>query len=110
MADITGSLTVEHGGRSYSLRLTMRGLASLQAEFGNSLGGMLDGEANAIPNFALLLRIVEVALGNVDDKEQVADALLSDDVTIVERIMAASFPALVDGASGNGKRATRAKA
>jgi len=108
MADITGALSVEHNGTRYMLRLTMRGIAQLQAEFGRDIAGVLSGEAGAIPDFAAILRIVEVALQKgqpgmiASEVAAVADDMATPD--LVGRIVAAAFPDAEAQAVGNGKR------
>ena len=115
MADITGTLCVQHGGRTYALRLTMRSIATLQGEFGNDLGGLLTGKGT-VPDVSLCLRVVELALcggtpGTVDTIGDIpvpalADELLTADFGIFERLMGAAFPDQVAGAKpGNAKRA-----
>lgn len=117
MADVTGTLTVQHGGKSYALRLTIRSFAALQAEFGNDLGGVLTGKT-AIPDFNICLRTVELALraGNPGAGDSLgdipigtlADDLLTADFTVFERVMAGAFPTQSAGAKpGNAKRAAK---
>lgn len=110
MADVTGALHHQFGGKTYTLRLTPRGIAKLQAEHGVNLGGILSGVAQAIPPFAVLLGVVTEALkkgeGLPDGKaEDLADDMMADDISLASRVLAASFPS----AEGNVKGAKRAK-
>jgi hypothetical protein len=115
MADVTGTVRATLGQNEYTLRLTMRGLATLQGEFGADLGGLLSGKVaeGAIPDFNIMLRVVEIALAKgmpdmtADRVRDVADDLVTDDQTILERIMQAAFPD-VAAAAGNVKRPKRA--
>lgn len=118
MADVTGTVRVTHEGAEYTLRLTMGGLATLQAEFGRDLGGLLnqkkveaieEGGEDEIPDFKTLLRIVEVALAKgmpaleparVTD---IADNLLTADQGILGRLLESAFPDAA-ASSGNVKR------
>jgi hypothetical protein len=111
MADITGALSVEHNGARYSLRLTMRGIAKLQEEFGRDIAGLLSGDVATVPDFGAILRVVEIALakGNpsmADDKiKDLADDIAT--VDLVGRIVQAAFPD-AEERSGNVKRARKA--
>lgn len=118
MAQITGTITVRREGRDIPLRLKMSGIARLQAEFGRSIGGVLDGTAG-IPDMAVFLRIVQEAVVGADPSRQhestdrqpladLADDILTEDPGVVERIIKASFPdPAPDAAPGNGKRAAK---
>jgi len=116
MADITGTLRATLGGAEYTLRLTMRGIAMLQSEFGPDLGGLLSGkfQDGAIPDFNIVLRVVEVALAKgmpdltADRLREIADDLVTSDQTIVARIMQAAFPDAAKDAPGNAARPSRA--
>lgn len=94
MADITGTIREDFGGKVYELRLTMRGLARLQDKYGNNVAGLLDGTQGNIPNFGALIDLVAVSLVGVDtgDADEVADNILTSDTEIVGRIIAAAFP------------------
>lgn len=117
MAQITGTMVVHREGRDIPLRLKMSGIARLQAEFGRSIGGVLDGTAG-IPDMAVFLRIVQEAIVGADPSRQhdnadrqladLADDILTEDPGVVERIIKASFPdPAPDAAPGNGKRAAK---
>ena len=96
MADVTGVLRADHDGKTYDLRLTMGGIAELQGRFGNDLDGLLSG-GEAIPNFGVLLAVVEVALvrgGGVSSAKAsaLADDLLTADSSLAGRLIKAAFP------------------
>jgi hypothetical protein len=105
MADVTGTIHIEHGGKQYALRLSMGGIAKLQAEFGRDIAGLLSGAANEVPDFAAILRVVEVALEKAQpslSQEKIKD--LADDIAstdLVGKIIAAAFPD-VEADAGNG--------
>lgn len=110
MAELTGTIHEEIGGVSYTLRLTMRGIAALQAKYGKTISGLLDGTTGDIPDFATLLELVSIALQTGESLEaavadEVADNLLTRDAEIVGRIVAAAFPDQKPG-----KRARKGKA
>jgi hypothetical protein len=97
MSDPTGTLEVEHGGETYSLRLTMRGIARLQAKHGRNLAGMLDGTAGSFPDMSAVLDIVSEALQKghgmkADKADDLADEIATADPTIVGAIVNAAFP------------------
>lgn len=97
MADATGTVHQEFGGKTYELRLTMRSIAALQEKYGNSVAGLLDGTAGEIPNFGALLDLVSLALqrgSKIDsaDADDLADEMMSEDTEIVGRIITAAFP------------------
>jgi hypothetical protein len=108
MADVTGTHWHEHAGTRYAFRLTMRGMAQLQAEFGRDIAGILSAKSDEIPDFAAILRIVEVALakGNPSLDAEKVKALAEDLATpdLVGAIVQAAFPDAGDSA-GNGRRA-----
>lgn len=112
MADVTGTHYHEHAGTRYAFRLTMRGLATLQAEFGRDIAGILSG-GNGIPDFAAILRIVEVALErgtpslSPDQVKELAEDMANGD--LVGAIVKAAFPDAQEDQGGNGK-AGKAKA
>jgi hypothetical protein len=105
MADITGTVHADHGGKRYALRLTMRGLAELQAEFGQDLGGITTHGEGAFPNMAPILRLVELSLrkGQPDMSPEtaadLADEMLTADIAIVQRILTAAFPSVAGGSA-----------
>lgn len=102
MADITGEMIETFGGREYTLRLTMRGIAALQAKHGKNIGGLLDGTAGDIPDFGPLLDLVSLALqkGHAmtpEEADALADDLLTADPQIVGRIVSSTFPDAAPG-------------
>lgn len=110
MADITGVLHQSYGIKTYALRLTPSGIARLQADHGNDLGGVLSGEAGKFPPFGVLLGIVTEALKKgeglgEDEALALADELMAEDIELASRVLAASFPS----AGGNGKRTGKPK-
>lgn len=97
MADITGSLHREFRGRTYTLRLTPLGLARLQADHGNDLGGVLSGAAGDFPPFAVLVGIVSEALKKGEgmaeaEAQELADDMLAADVGLAGAVLEAAFP------------------
>ena len=104
MADVTGALHHEYGGRSYTLRLSLGGIAKLQGKYGNDLCGLLTGEAEGVPPFAVMIDMVAASLEKgegmpADEAIEVADDLLTADQGLVQRVLNAAFPA----AAGNAK-------
>lgn len=103
MKNPTGALEYDFNGETYELRLTMRGLARLQAKHGRTLGGILDGTAGSIPDMAVVLDIVSEGLQRTgmkaDKADELADELATADPEIVGAIMATAFP----DAEGNAK-------
>lgn len=99
MAAVTGEVLVKFDGREYCLRLTMRGLSVLQTEFGNDVLEKLD--SGTLPDISVLLRLVELALGKESERYEgdLADELLSADVSIVGRIVQAALPSAREGAA-----------
>lgn len=94
MAVAFGEIDVDHNGKVYSLRLTMRGLASLQDEFGHNLDPILSLKPGQLPHFGVCLRVVELALQkhHPDATKDLADDILSDDMGVFARVIAAAFP------------------
>jgi len=97
MADVTGALTHDFGGHSYSLRLTLGGIAKLQGKYGNDLGGLLTGKAEGTPPFAIMIDMVAAALEKgerlpADQAADLADDMLTADKGLVEALMKAAFP------------------
>ena len=97
MADVTGALAHEFGGRSYTLRLTLGGIAKLQGKHGNDLGGMLTGKVEGTPPFGIMIDMVAAALEKgermpSDEAADLADDMLTADKTLVEALMKAAFP------------------
>ena len=115
MSDITGTIHEVYDGKSYDLRLTMRGIATLQSEYGNNVTGLFDGSAGdspdspSLPDFNALLSLVSISLqkGNGMDAgaaDELADDLLTKDPEIVSRIISAAFPDQKEQKSGNVKK------
>jgi len=109
MSDITGTIHEVYDGKSYDLRLTMRGIATLQSEYGANVAGLLDGSAGDLPDFNALLSLVSIAIQKGSDMEPVAadelaDDLLTKDPEIVSRIISAAFPDQKEQKSGNVKK------
>lgn len=97
MADATGALHYEFGGKAYTLRLTFGGIAQLQARHGNDLAGLLTGNTGPIPPFAVMIDMVAVALQKgmkmpAEEAGDLADDMLTDDKGMFERLMRAAFP------------------
>ena len=111
MADATGALHHEFNGKTYTLRLTMRGLAVLQDMHGSDLGGLLSDGGSAMPMLAPALDLISVALQRgegiaKEEADDLADEMMTADRNLTQRIMAAAFPdvaATVPGAGGNAK-------
>lgn len=102
MTDPTGVMEVEFGGKAYSLRLTMRGIARLQVKHGRNLAGMLDGTAGSFPDMGAVLDIVSEALQKgsgleAEKADDLADELATADPMIVGRIVSAAFPDATEG-------------
>ena len=97
MIDPTGAVEIEFGGKTHSLRLTMRGIARLQAKHGRNLAGMLDGTAGDVPDMGAVLDLVSEALQKgsglkAPEADDLADELATADPLIVGKIIAAAFP------------------
>lgn len=94
MAKALGEIDFDLDGETYCLRLTMRGIATLQDEYGQDLAPILDLKPNQLPHFGVCLRVVELALAkhHPDAGAETADDILSDDMGIFGRIIAAAFP------------------
>ena len=95
--DPTGAVEITFGGETYCLRLTMRGIARLQAKHGRNLAGMLDGTSGAIPEMDAVLDLVSEALQKGHDMpakeaDELADEIATADPLIVGRIIAGAFP------------------
>jgi hypothetical protein len=113
MAVAFGEVDVEHGGKTYTLRLTMRGVAALQDEFGQNLDPILSLKSGQLPHFGVCLRVVELALQkhHPDATKDLADDILSDDMGVFARVIAAAFPqpdAAASGGAEPGKRTAAA--
>lgn len=109
MADVTGALREDFGGKTYEFKLTARVIAKLQAVHGNNVAGLLDGTAGAIPNFGAVLDLVALSLQmgsklSDDEAEEIADAMLMQDTEIVGRIIRAAFPDVEDAKPGKPRK------
>lgn len=94
MAKMLGEVNVSVGGESYCLRLTMRGIAALQDEYGQNLEPILGIKEGELPHFGVCLRVVELALHrhHPDAGPEVADDILTQDMGIFGELMQAAFP------------------
>lgn len=97
MADVTGTLHRDFGGKTYGLRLTMRDIAKLQDRHGLDLGGVLTGKSLDVIHFGLPLDVVALALMrgsklSADDAAEISDELMTADQTIFAQLMEAVFP------------------
>jgi hypothetical protein len=110
MKNPTGALQYEFGGETHEMRLTMRGLARLQAKHGRTLGGMLDGSMGDIPDMNVVLDVVSEALqrGGMDAKkaDDLADEIATADSEVIGAILMTAFP----DQGGNAKPRGKAKA
>lgn len=109
MADVTGALHHDFGGRGYTLRLTLGGIAKLQGRYGNDLGGLLTG-IEGTPPFGIMIDMVAAALEKGErmpaaEAADLADDMLTADKGLVERLMKAAFPET----AGNGAAPKKAK-
>lgn len=94
MAAMVGDLDVEAGGKTYCLHLGMRALAILQKEFGK---GFLDTMTDGEPDFAVIVRMIEVSLmrhqaQNGDDLVAAADTILAERADVLGELLDAAFP------------------
>lgn len=121
MADVTGALRHEFGGRTYCLRITMLGLADLQDKYGEDIGGFLsgkfdtpeDGSPAVIPPFRIMVDMVKVALMKGENMTESEALDLADDMTTANRdlgmlAMQAAFPPEKAGNAPARKRKARA--
>lgn len=108
MKNPTGSLEYAFGGNSYEMRLTMRGIARLQAKHGRTLGGLLDGTAGDIPDMGVVLDVVSESLQRTGmdaaKADDLADEIATADPMVVGSIMETAFP----DAAGNAKAKRKA--
>lgn len=113
MADVTGALHHEFAGRTYCLRITMLGLAALQDQYGDDIGGLLsgkfdpseDGKPAPIPPFRIMVDLVKVALikgekMTDDEALELADDMATDQRDLGVLALRAAFPP--PAAAGNG--------
>lgn len=110
MADVTGTLHHEHGGKTYTLRLTWGVLGALQEKHGDDFLDRLDVPQGKLPPFNLLIDVAAMALAKgeglkPDDARDLADDIITSDPEVIGRLMAAAFP----DAGGNGKAAGKRK-
>jgi secreted protein with Ig-like and vWFA domain len=110
MKNPTGSLEYEFGGESHEMRLTMRGIARLQAKHGRTLAGVLDGTVGDIPDMAVVLDIISESLQRAGmdaaKADDLADEIATADPAIIGSILQTAFP----DTEGNGKAKAKAKA
>ena len=94
MAKMLGEVNVSVGSETYCLRLTMRGIATLQDEYGQNLEPILGLKEDQLPHFGVCLRVVELALQRYhpDAGPEVADDILTQDMGIFGQLMEAAFP------------------
>jgi hypothetical protein len=118
MAHPTGTVTAAHNGKTYTLRLTMLGIANLQEKHGNTFLSKLDVAGDEMPSMRLLLDVVTTSLERDHGKDGVdlvalADDIFTQDPEIVGRIMKAAFPpgeATKPAVPGAGTRVKKTKA
>lgn len=107
---ITGEQEITVGEETYCLVLGMRGLAKFQAEFGGV--GVFKVEDGQLPNLMAYVRVVELALArhHPDAAEEVVDAILAQDFTVVGRLINAAMPkASTTNAGGNAAKKPKAR-
>ncbi|RDW14433.1 hypothetical protein [Paracoccus thiocyanatus] len=108
MADVTGALHHEFGGKCYELRMTFGVLAKLQARHGSDLKGLLSGSVEKIPAFDVMLDGVAGALvkGGVPEEAaaDLADDMLTADPELFARLLSAAFPDAVGNVVAQGKK------
>ncbi|KFI24325.1 hypothetical protein [Paenirhodobacter enshiensis] len=111
MADVTGTLHREFGGKTYALRLTMRDIATLQGDYGDDLGGWLSETPPRILNFGFAVDVISLAVSRGSkiaerrEADEIADELFTADRELFTAVMSATFAseAAANGdASGNG--------
>jgi hypothetical protein len=110
MIDPTGAVEIVFGGKTYAMRLTMRGIARVQAKHGRTLGGLLDGAPDDFPDMSVVLDLVSEALQRGEGldaaaADDLADEIATADATIIGRIMASAFP----DAAGNAPKKKAAR-
>ena len=98
MADVTGALHHEFGGKTYTLRLTMSVLAQMQARHGDDfLSRFNAAEVAKSPPFALMIDMVTLSLVRgmrlaEAEAADLADDMLTGDNELVANLLAAAFP------------------
>jgi hypothetical protein len=105
MAKAVGEVIAKVGGQEYCLRLTMRSLATLQDEYGQALAPITAVKPGEIPQFGVCLRMIELALKkhHPEADASVADDIFTDDMEIIGRLLAATFPDIEDKSGGKPK-------
>jgi hypothetical protein len=98
MADVTGALHHEFGGKTYTLRATMGVLAKLQARHGGDFMSKFDQESiRKNPPLALMIDVVTLSLikgmgmpeGEAAD---LADDMLTGSPDLAVILLASAFP------------------
>lgn len=94
MAKMLGEVNVSAGGKTYCLRLTMRGIATLQDEYGQNLAPILNLQPGELPHFGVCLRVIELALQrhHPEAGPEVADDILTQDMGVFGELLEAAFP------------------
>lgn len=97
MADVTGTLRRDLGGKTYAMRLTPLGIAALQDRYGNDFLAQIE-KTQGLPNLRLFVDIVAEALikGEGMTREEahpLADDLVAGDLSLPLEIIQAAFPA-----------------
>lgn len=108
MASFTGEVIAKLGDEEYCLALGLRGVAKLQEQYGANLDPIhnLGQEEGELPDFSVLLRIVDVALErhHPDAPGDVAEMLLAADMALPGKLLTAAFPEQKGaGKAGKGK-------
>lgn len=111
MADVTGTLHHDFGGKSITLRLTWTVLAELQARHGKDFIQRLEIQEGEMPDFGMIVDIVTRALMRGENMPESDAALLADDMltadpSMLGRLMKSAFPEAQ--AAGNGAKAGQA--
>lgn len=109
MADVTGAIHHEFGGKTYELRLTMRVIAALQDLHGNDLGGWLSADEQGAKPFRVMLDGIQMVLdrGGYDGGTDLADEMLTASPDLFARLLAGAFPVASGAQQGNGQPAAR---
>lgn len=109
MADVTGTLHHEYGGKTYTLRLTWGVLGALQAKHGDDFLERLDVPNGKLPPFNLLIDVAAMALAKgekmaEDEARDLADDIITSDPEVIGRLMTAAFPDAVGNGAAQGKK------
>lgn len=110
MAKVVGDLSVKAGGKDYVLHLGFRALGTLQDELGRDLAPIMSAfEEGGLPNFGVLVRVIEVALVRYHPGvgPEVADAVLAENPTCFADLLVTAFP---DAAAEAGTEGAPARA